>query len=342
MSTRTSTSTQACRMRAERLAAIGALVLGVHGASLVRAQTEPTAAPVETPETESPEIEPAVTSAVAEPPAVVAPPHAQAPGASGERVRWLLEEATRAIERGEPQVARYLLVEALGSGEAPSAAQTTTGAASPDPVATEPTEPSEEIEEVAAPSTHPWGRFVLEAGLVWGGAWVDGGMAADRARPSGLDELSPWTGCDARGEQCRVRVEQPGMGSTLAVRMALGVRPEPWLGVMLATRVQPDAGQGALAGWLIEAEVHLRALDLDAIDLDVIAALGAGRVQVQPAQDDVEGPYVRSGPGFAAVGLRATADIDSQASVVLDVRPRLGFPDLMFVIDAALAFQLRS
>ncbi len=264
--------------------------------------------------------------------------------------RWLLEEAERALARGEREVAAYLLSRALRSvgpdGASADPPASPTGPVVVEPVVVEPVvvEPVV-VESVVAPvvvqlEVHPWGPLFLEAGFVWGSAWIDAGMAADRARPSTLDERSPWTECDPRGEQCSVRVDQPGFGSTLAVRAALGVRPERWLGVALAVRAQPDAGQGALAGWLLELEGRARALDHEVVSIDVVAALGAGNVQVQPAQDDVDGPYVRSGPGFVSLALLTGVRVDPHVLIALDVRPRLAFPDLMFVLDVGLLVSL--
>lgn len=294
-------------------------------------------------------------AAIAEPPPVahaevVAPVEApiavvtSAPGAARSEEAVLSEEAIRALDQGEREAARYLLERALArlQGESPAEPAPVAPAAEPvvvAPVSAPPETPIVETPLEAAP-THPWGNFSLDVGLVAGFAWIGSGLAADRARPPELDDRSPWQGCDSRNEGCTVRVEQAGFGVGLALRVGAFIRPERWVRVGVAARVQPDSGEGTLAGWLFDIEGRFQPWQWDGVALELILALGLGQVQHRPVQEDVVGPYVRSGLGWGSAGLALFVDIDPHVAVSFEVRPRVAFPDVLAVLDTSLGLRV--
>lgn len=202
-------------------------------------------------------------------------------------------------------------------------------------------EPLEELE----PTREGLGTFALSAGIVGGFAWVSSGLPADTARPAGLGEDSPWTECDARGEQCSVRVRSAGFGSTLGIRIAAHVQPLPNLFIGLGVRSQPASGNGFLAGWLFDLELRGRPVDFGELplSLELIVAGGLGQVQVRPPQDEIAlGPFVQSGPGWVSAGAALAIRVEDGIEIVGELLPRFSFPSFLFVLDASLSLRVGS
>jgi hypothetical protein len=189
------------------------------------------------------------------------------------------------------------------------------------------------------------GSFMLGASIVGGFAWVSGGLPADSARPAGLDDSSPWTDCDARGDGCNVRVRSPGFGSTLAIRMTAHVQPVRGLWIGAGVRAQPSSGNGFLAGWLFDLELRGRPIDVGTFPLnfELILGAGLGQIQVRPPQDELaQGPYVQSGPGWVSAGAAVVVRVERGVELVGELLPRFSFPSFLFVLDASLSLRLGS
>ena len=315
-----------------KVVCLAQLLLLVGASPLEGQEAEPAQAPLVEPATQPPVESPVVPDA----------------SASRSEEALLSEEAIRALDQGEREAARYLLERALArlqdeTGTAPIGPPVVTAPAvalvvtAPVEVASEPIMQEAPVE--AAP-THPWGNFSLDVGLVAGFAWIGSGLAADRARPPELDDRSPWQGCDARNEGCTVRVEQAGFGVGLALRVGAFIRPERWVRVGVAARVQPDSGEGTLAGWLFDIEGRFQPWQWDGVALELILALGLGQVQHRPVQEDVVGPYVRSGLGWGSAGLALFVDLDPHVAISFEVRPRVAFPDVLAVLDTSLGLRV--
>tara|TARA_B100001750_G_C15260944_1_gene472639 strand:- start:27 stop:680 length:654 start_codon:yes stop_codon:yes gene_type:complete len=184
--------------------------------------------------------------------------------------------------------------------------------------------------------------WALEAEVVAGIGWVSPGLPADRARPSGLDEQSPWTDCDERGEDCTVRVASAGFDQTLGLRLAAHFAIGPRVALGLGARVQPAAGRGVLAGWVLEASGRLVLYRRGPLGLDLDLRVGAGQIQFQPPQEEVDGPFARSGLAWVALALGGSYAIDDGVELFLALTPRQSFPERVFVLDLGLGLRIRG
>lgn len=201
-------------------------------------------------------------------------------------------------------------------------------------------ETSEALTEVSRP---PVGALRSSVGVAGDFSWIAGGLPADGARPPGFGEGSPWTSCDARGEQCTVRVDRPGFGTTLAVLVGVFLEPVDRLALGVSIHAQPGAGTGFMAGWLLEVAARGRPLDPHAfpLDLELVIALGLGQIQVRPPQAETSaGPFVASGPGSTAAGAALVARVETGVELVLDLLGRLAFPTVLGSLETSLSLRV--
>lgn len=182
----------------------------------------------------------------------------------------------------------------------------------------------------------------LEVGVLAGFGYVHGNLAADTARPSALGGDSPWRDCDTRNERCTVRVEQPGIASQLALRTMGGVAVSPRWSIALGTRVQPAAGEGLLSGWLAELSARVELVRAGRLHAAAQVSVGIGQIQFRPPQDEVDGPWARSGLGWVSASVYGAYEIDPRVELLLELTPRLSFPSPLFVLDLGLGLRVRS
>lgn len=213
------------------------------------------------------------------------------------------------------------------------------------PTITEP-EPEHDVLEEPVEPEQPSSALglTLSVGVSGGFSFIGPGLPADGPRPPGLAENGPWMSCDPRGEQCTVRVNGSGFGSTLSVVIGAALTPIPRLMLGLTVHAQPGAGQGFLAGWLIDATVRGQPIEPHdfPLDLELVAAIGLGQLQVRPPQEETtQGPFVQSGPGTAAGGAAAVVRIERGVELALDVLARFAFPTFVPGLETTLVLRVQ-
>ncbi len=194
-------------------------------------------------------------------------------------------------------------------------------------------------DEPADAAPRGWrGHVFVEAGYGLAGATVGRGMEA-ASRPSGIApgadpqtdadptndayDLAGTFGCDAPAGTYCVRVTDPGLAFAHGVHLGAGAFVTERVGLSLRVRIAPSAGGGALAHVLLGARVHVSLLD-DARGGLGVALFGGpvvGQIQLRPKQqvtpgaNDVERPFVRTGPAGAEVGAAITYAITDALGV---------------------------
>ncbi|MEM9193713.1 MAG: hypothetical protein AAGF12_31345 [Myxococcota bacterium] len=202
-----------------------------------------------------------------------------------------------------------------------------------DPVVEEP--PVEVVES-------PPPRFWAEASVIAGFAYVGDGLPADSRRPPGFSDDSPWEDCDARGENCTVRVASPGLSELFAIRVAAGLRVVGPVSLGLSARVQPAAGRGTMAGWLPELVGRIETAE-DTVRFAGQLGVGFGQIQARPPQQETtEGPFVRSGLGWVSLSAIGTYRLEERVEFFLEFTPRMSFTDVLPVLDVGLGIRFRG
>lgn len=188
-------------------------------------------------------------------------------------------------------------------------------------------------------------RAYLEAGVVLGLGWVSTGLPADRSRPriSESQELGAWESCDGRGDDCDVRVESPGVGTQLGVRIAALFPVADRLYVGGGIRFS-RGGSGFVSGLLFEGVFRWNVFRKSRVRITTGVSVGVGQIQYQPDQAElaslnIEAPYVKSGLGWASLLLLFSHEITSGVAIYGELVPRISFPDFLPVLD--VGFGLR-
>ncbi len=183
------------------------------------------------------------------------------------------------------------------------------------------------------------GLSVVSAGMYSDGEPTGAPGEDDVYIPEGMGDCPD--NADGFQDYC-VRVETGGLVGTYAFRTMIGGFVQPWLGLAVTLRIQPDAGSGTLASMLIGGRAILRPFGdlLPYGDLRLHVGTVVGQIQPKPPQNGAPEPYIRSGLNGIDFGLSNVFNIMKYVGAYIEADFQILFPISLFNIDVNVGLQV--
>ena len=177
------------------------------------------------------------------------------------------------------------------------------------------------------------------------GRGIHGGPCSADGTPTGpYDDLADNQGNGLFPSKYCVRVKPAGLGTTTALRLAMGYFVTESIGLGLVGRLQLSAGRGTLANLLFGPRMEVMLTDhrTEGFMAGVFFGGTVGQIQVQPHElpAGVDAPWIVSGPfGFHA-GASLRFRFGPHVGLVLAPELDIQFPDLLANIDAPVGVEI--
>lgn len=152
----------------------------------------------------------------------------------------------------------------------------------------------------------------------------------------------PGEDCSAGSDEYCVRLENPGLLPTYALRLELGYWIVPRFAVSGTVRFQFDAGRGTLSRLLLGLRGHVQLTTPSATGLNANVFLGTsyGQIQLKPPQKGANEPYIIS--GFNGVQLGGSIGYRFMRNFGIYATPEIHllFPTFLFNVDVTAGVEV--